>query len=187
MKRLAAPWDRDPPLERLQKPAAGVGIRSAARRPLRLAAAGCHRRQAAGLRVNCRRLSPACLHTLWHACLPQGAGKGKRVMGVEGGAAAGAVEALPPNAAPSGRIPVARSEVRLPLEVSTHLECKWRDDKFYPARIIERRKVRRRGGGPSLPPCPCGPAWHINEQQLARSSDRPCRSCTFFNAGARWR
>lgn len=75
----------------------------------------------------------------------QGAGKGKRVMGGkphgEGGAAEGDAAGLPPGAAPSGRIPVPRHMVRLPLEVSTHLECKWRDGKFYPARIIERRKV----------------------------------------------
>ena len=61
----------------------------------------------------------------------------------QGGQQAGA---LPANAAPSGRIPVPRSAVRLPLEVSTHLECKWRDGKFYPARIIERRKAD--GGAP---------------------------------------
>lgn len=75
----------------------------------------------------------------------QGAGKGKRVMGGKpgegGGADGGGGATLPPNAAPSGRIPIPRAQVRLPLEVSTHLECKWRDDKFYPARIIERRKV----------------------------------------------
>lgn len=59
----------------------------------------------------------------------------------EGGAAEGDAAGLPPGAAPSGRIPVPRHMVRLPLEVSTHLECKWRDGKFYPARIIERRKV----------------------------------------------
>lgn len=75
----------------------------------------------------------------------QGAGKGKRVMGGKPHDAAmpdaeGAA-ALPPGAAPSGRIPVPRAAVRLPLEVATHLECRWRDEKFYPARIIERRKV----------------------------------------------
>lgn len=59
----------------------------------------------------------------------------------EGGAPEGEAAGLPPNAAPSGRIPVPRHLVRLPLEVATHLECKWRDGKFYPARIIERRKV----------------------------------------------
>lgn len=59
----------------------------------------------------------------------------------EGGAPEGDAAGLPPNAAPSGRIPVPRHLVRLPLEVATHLECKWRDGKFYPARIIERRKV----------------------------------------------
>lgn len=75
----------------------------------------------------------------------QGAGKGKRVMGGqphgEGGEAGGGEAAAHPNAAPSGRIPVPRSAVRLPLEVATHLECRWRDDKYYPARIIERRKA----------------------------------------------
>jgi hypothetical protein len=44
-------------------------------------------------------------------------------------------------AAPSGRVPIPRSAVRLPLEVATHVECRWRDDRYYPARIIERRKV----------------------------------------------
>jgi histone acetyltransferase MYST1 len=44
-------------------------------------------------------------------------------------------------AAPSGRIPVPRAQVRLPLEVATRLECRWRDGKYYPARIIERRKA----------------------------------------------
>jgi histone acetyltransferase MYST1 len=82
----------------------------------------------------------------------QGAGKGKRVMGgkphqgdvqmadaaAQGGQAA--------HAAPGGRIPIPRSAVRLPLEVSTHLECKWRDGKMYPSRIIERRKME--GGTP---------------------------------------
>jgi hypothetical protein len=57
----------------------------------------------------------------------------------------GAEAVLPPNAAPSGRVPVPRAEVRLPLEVSTHLECRWRDDKYYPARIIERRKADEGG------------------------------------------
>jgi hypothetical protein len=50
------------------------------------------------------------------------------------------------HAAPSGRVPVPRSEVRLPMEVSTHVECKWRDGRFYPARIIERRQVKGEGG-----------------------------------------
>lgn len=62
---------------------------------------------------------------------------GKPQEGGDGGAAAGSAH----GAAPSGRVPIPRSAVRLPLEVSTHLECKWRDGKFYPARIIERRKV----------------------------------------------
>lgn len=83
----------------------------------------------------------------------QGAGKGKRVMGgkpqqgdVQMADAGQQQAALPPNAAPSGRIPIPRSQVRLPLEVATHLECRWRDDKYYPARIIERRKADE--GGP---------------------------------------
>jgi hypothetical protein len=82
----------------------------------------------------------------------QGAGKGKRVMGgkpqqgdVQMADAGQQQAALPPNAAPSGRIPIPRSQVRLPLEVATHLECRWRDDKYYPARIIERRKADEGG------------------------------------------
>ncbi|KAL4423134.1 hypothetical protein ABPG77_004817, partial [Micractinium sp. CCAP 211/92] len=73
----------------------------------------------------------------------QGAGKGKRIMGGkphEGVDAAGATTTAH-GAAPSGRVPIPRSAVRLPLEVSTHLECRWRDGKYYPARIIERRRV----------------------------------------------
>lgn len=38
------------------------------------------------------------------------------------------------------RLPIARSEVNFPLELGTLLECRWRDDRYYPARIIERRK-----------------------------------------------
>lgn len=53
-------------------------------------------------------------------------------------------------AAPSGRVIIPRSQVRLPLEVSTHLECRWRDGKFYPARIIERRKVEGEGGAEDM-------------------------------------
>ena len=44
------------------------------------------------------------------------------------------------HAVPSGRPPIARSLVRLPLEVGTLLDCRWRDGNFYPARIIERRR-----------------------------------------------
>ena len=51
-----------------------------------------------------------------------------------------AVMADAEHAGPSGRQPVDRSEVRLPLEVATVvLECRWRDGNYYPARIIERR------------------------------------------------
>lgn len=67
---------------------------------------------------------------------PQGAGKGKRIhgKGEEGAADDGA-------AGPSGRAPVARAHVRLPLEVGTLVDCRWRDDTYYPARIIERRQL----------------------------------------------
>lgn len=90
------------------------------------------------------RLCSTPAHPFLHHCnCPQGAGKGKRIMGGkphEAGDGAGAAGGAS-GAAPSGRVPIPRSAVRLPLEVSTHLECKWRDGKFYPARIIERRRV----------------------------------------------
>ncbi|CAL5225365.1 g8169 [Coccomyxa viridis] len=33
------------------------------------------------------------------------------------------------------------SEVKLPLECGTRVDCKWRDGEFHPARVIERRPV----------------------------------------------
>jgi len=32
-------------------------------------------------------------------------------------------------------------QVRLPLDVGTHVDCLWRDGQYHAARIIERRKV----------------------------------------------
>ena len=43
----------------------------------------------------------------------------------------------------SEKKPIQRSEVVLPLEPLTLVDCVWREDKKYPARIIERRKVER--------------------------------------------
>lgn len=32
-------------------------------------------------------------------------------------------------------------QVKLPLEIGTRVDCKWRDGEFHPARVIERRPV----------------------------------------------
>ena len=34
-----------------------------------------------------------------------------------------------------------QTQVSLPLDVSTLVHCRYRDGKYYPARIIERRKA----------------------------------------------
>ena len=56
--------------------------------------------------------------------------------------------ALEPKSPPPPRRKLQRipDQVRLPLEVATHLECRWRDGKYYPARIIERRKAEEGEG-----------------------------------------
>ena len=67
-----------------------------------------------------------------------------------------------PSADGAGRVPLAdttsekapesdslkrrRSSV-LPLEVGTRVMCRWRDGKFHPVKVIERRKVP--AGGPN--------------------------------------
>lgn len=56
------------------------------------------------------------------------------------------------NRAPADMTPVSdatrkrRSSV-LPLEVGTRVLCRWRDDKYHPVKVIERRKVHF--GGPT--------------------------------------
>ena len=35
-----------------------------------------------------------------------------------------------------------RFQVKLPLEVGTRVDCKWRDGEYHPARVIERRPVK---------------------------------------------
>lgn len=39
------------------------------------------------------------------------------------------------------RLPIPRQEVKLPLEPRTLVNAKWRDDKFHPARVVERRPM----------------------------------------------
>ena len=39
------------------------------------------------------------------------------------------------------RLPIPRSQVTLPLELTTLVECRYRDGKSYQARIIERRPI----------------------------------------------
>lgn len=58
---------------------------------------------------------------------------------VPGTETAAAGPALEPKAAE--RTPVPRSEVVLPLEPYTLVDCIWRDERKHPARIVERRKV----------------------------------------------
>ncbi|GAB4822189.1 hypothetical protein N2152v2_009235 [Parachlorella kessleri] len=76
----------------------------------------------------------------------KGAGKGKRIMAGK----QPLQEAQPSGAVPmqdldqpttTGRPPIPRSQVRLPLDVGTHVDCLWRDGQYHAARIIERRKV----------------------------------------------
>ncbi|KAL6778168.1 hypothetical protein ACKKBG_A17185 [Auxenochlorella protothecoides x Auxenochlorella symbiontica] len=69
----------------------------------------------------------------------QGAGKGKRIMGgkVPTESLVTPVDMVDTPAEPSGR----GSEVTLPLEVNTLVDCQYRDGKCYPARIIERRRL----------------------------------------------
>lgn len=84
-----------------------------------------------------------------HTLVTQGAGKGKRILGKQPdglGDVAMMDAAGGHGAGPSGRPAIPRSMVRLPLEVGTLLDCRWRDGKSYPARIIERR--RKPDGGP---------------------------------------
>ena len=77
--------------------------------------------------------------TLLRACLlhAQGAGKGRS--GGKGKENAGT--AHNPDVGPSGRPPVPRAEVKLPLESGTLVSCCWRDNTYYPARVIASRPL----------------------------------------------
>ena len=71
---------------------------------------------------------------------PQGAGKGKRVAATEAGGAAGGGGGRGGGGGGEG------GPATLPLEVGTQIQCLWRDEKYHPVRIIERRrKAVRRG------------------------------------------
>ena len=67
-------------------------------------------------------------------------GKGKENLGLRGS------EGLAADGHGHGpaRQPVPRSEVVLPLEPTTLVECLYRDGKYYPARIIDRRPIEEK-------------------------------------------
>ena len=65
----------------------------------------------------------------------QYSGKGKENLGVRGSHPPADHEGNPT------RTPILRSEVILPLEPLTLVECRYRDGKLYPARIVERRPI----------------------------------------------
>lgn len=69
------------------------------------------------------------------------AGHGKSPL-ADGGARATPMEAVPESDASRRR----RSSV-LPLEVGTRVMCRWRDSKYHPVKVIERRRVP--GYGPN--------------------------------------
>jgi len=63
---------------------------------------------------------------------------GKENLG-QGNVVAAATEAAPVPALPQRFL--NRAEVVLPLEPLTLVNCRWRDGKYYPARIVERREL----------------------------------------------